>query len=193
MKQVLSFKFSLGGKMRYRNLAVLVLIMAVFSLYGEMKSFDDVMMKISETYFEIHKNLSSDIIEGNVVLAEKMMPLVMELKSSEVSLEHQEHYKDIPDNLAKALTMLRSGKEISAQREAFKELSKPMSMWASMAKPEGIYVVYCSMAPGSWLQQDKDIMNPYYGSEMLKCGEIISSEKETTEMKMKNKHDMHNK
>lgn len=37
-----------------------------------------------------------------------------------------------------------------------------------------IYAIYCSMAfnnrGASWLQKDKDVRNPYYGKEMLKCG-----------------------
>jgi len=37
----------------------------------------------------------------------------------------------------------------------------------------GQYVeVYCDMAKASWLQMDRKIRNPYYGKEMLECGEI---------------------
>ncbi|MFC1887619.1 DUF3347 domain-containing protein [Candidatus Cloacimonadota bacterium] len=180
--------------MKNRNLAALVIVIAAISLHGEMITFDDVMMKITEPYFQMQKNLSSDVAKGNLELTEQMMPLIMELKKSEVPEEHKEHYMSIPVNLEKALMMLRSAKDIAAQREAFRELSKPMAMWASMAKPAGVYVAYCSMSPGSWLQQDEDIRNPYYGSQMLKCGEIISSAEESTEMKMKKeKHGMHHK
>jgi len=179
--------------MKSRKLIVLVMTIATVSLFSEMNSFDEVMMKISDSYFEIHKNLSSDIGEGNVDLANKILPLVSELKKSEMPVEHKEHFISIPDNLEKALKMLGSAKDIKSQREAYKELSKPMSMWATMAKPADIYVAYCSMKPGSWLQQNDDIRNPYYGSEMLKCGEIISSAEENTNMNMKKeKHNMHN-
>jgi hypothetical protein len=49
-----------------------------------------------------------------------------------------------------------------------------MAMWATMVKPIGINVAYCSMTPGSWLQTGDEIRNPYYGASMLKCGEIVS-------------------
>jgi hypothetical protein len=49
-----------------------------------------------------------------------------------------------------------------------------MAMWATMSRPEGISVVYCSMAPGSWLQRGTTIANPYYGAGMLRCGEIVA-------------------
>ena len=35
---------------------------------------------------------------------------------------------------------------------------------------EKIIVAYCPMAPGRWLQTEQTIFNPYYGSQMLKCG-----------------------
>ena len=46
------------------------------------------------------------------------------------------------------------------QREAFKELSRPLAMWATMSKPAGLNVVFCSMAKGSWLQRDKTDRQP---------------------------------
>ena len=45
-----------------------------------------------------------------------------------------------------------------------------MAMWATMSKPAGVNVVFCSMAKASWLQTDKKIRNPYYGKKMLTCG-----------------------
>jgi len=39
-----------------------------------------------------------------------------------------------------------------------------------------LYLIFCSMAfnnkGGYWLQDSKEINNPYFGAKMLKCGEI---------------------
>jgi len=176
--------------MRYKSIILIALLISSLSVFGELVAFDETMAKISDPYFKIHNNLSSDTVLGNIELAETMLPLVMELKKSKIPEEHQEHYKTIPENMIKALKKLKSSKEISDQRDAFKELSKPMAMWASMAKPGDINVVYCSMAPGSWLQQDEKIRNPYYGASMLKCGEIISSGEKDVKA-VKTMHEMH--
>jgi hypothetical protein len=69
---------------------------------------------------------------------------------------------------------MAAAKDIESIRAAFADLSKPMVMWASMSKPSGINVIYCSMKPGSWLQKGAEIHNPYYGAAMPTCGEIIS-------------------
>jgi hypothetical protein len=37
-----------------------------------------------------------------------------------------------------------------------------------------VYVQYCPMADGSWLSDEKQIMNPYYGKSMLSCGSVKS-------------------
>jgi len=41
-----------------------------------------------------------------------------------------------------------------------------------------LYLEYCSMANDNfgayWLSFDKEIKNPYYGEQMLACGEIIT-------------------
>jgi hypothetical protein len=43
-------------------------------------------------------------------------------------------------------------------------------------KPAPVYVAYCPMADegkgGYWLSAQKEIRNPYYGDEMLECGEV---------------------
>jgi hypothetical protein len=55
----------------------------------------------------------------------------------------------------------------------FEDASLSMINYAKSHKSnEGlrIIVAFCPMAPGRWLQTEKTISNPYYGSEMLTCG-----------------------
>lgn len=112
--------------------------------------------------------------------AERVAALSDNLDSNTVTGERSMHYKDVPAKIKTAALILAQEKELNAMREAFKELSKPMAMWATMSKPEGIYLVYCPMAKGSWLQTDEVIRNPYHGHEMLHCGEIIGGEADDT-------------
>ncbi|MCK6575323.1 hypothetical protein L6V77_30020 [Myxococcota bacterium] len=62
---------------------------------------------------------------------------------------------------------------IKALRDAFKVFSNPFSE-AALADPETkakYMVVHCDMAPGTWVQRHRTIRNPYYGAEMLECGD----------------------
>jgi hypothetical protein len=49
-----------------------------------------------------------------------------------------------------------------------------MVRWREMATGERPRVAYCPMAKKPWLQDSEEIANPYYGSKMLRCGEIVS-------------------
>ena len=103
--------------------------------------------------------------------------------------KHAAHYKTLPQKVKAAAAKLARAKSIARQREAFKELSRPLAMWATMSKPAGVNVVFCSMAKGSWLQRDKKIANPYYGASMLRCGEVVSGKhKGTASGHMKHGH-----
>lgn len=65
------------------------------------------------------------------------------------------------------------GAPLEEQRKHFKTLSDRMIRHLE-GQPDSpkLYVIHCSMYPGSWLQADKEIVNPYYGASMLRCGEI---------------------
>jgi hypothetical protein len=80
----------------------------------------------------------------------------------------------LPPDVARQAETLAQAKDIKAAREAFKPLSASLIKYVSGQKAgKGVYhEVYCSMADASWLQTGKDIRNPYYGKEMLDCGEL---------------------
>ena len=66
---------------------------------------------------------------------------------------------------------------VKPARTAFEEVSKAAIPLFAAARPRPafgseVYVMFCSMVPASWLQQGKTLRNPYYGSEMLECGEL---------------------
>lgn len=68
--------------------------------------------------------------------------------------------------------------DIVQQRVSFTSLSnEAISIFKESEINSGsIYVQYCPMANegegGYWLSSEEEIMNPYYGDEMLNCGEV---------------------
>ena len=67
---------------------------------------------------------------------------------------------------------------IEAQRETFEILS--ISIYEVLAEgnphAETVYVQYCPMAFDNkgafWLSNNEEILNPYFGDKMLKCGVV---------------------
>ena len=74
----------------------------------------------------------------------------------------------------RAADRLAKARSLDAAREAFGELSRPMVRYREMATGERPLVVYCPMAKKPWLQESEEIANPYFGSKMPRCGQIVS-------------------
>ena len=43
----------------------------------------------------------------------------------------------------------------------------------SKAARSDLYILHCPMLPGDWLQVGREVANPFYGPDMLTCGEVI--------------------
>lgn len=67
---------------------------------------------------------------------------------------------------------------LSEQRELFKRVSDAVLDLVERVPPSAtlgstLYVLRCPMAPGRWLQRDPSVKNPYYGTTMKECGEVV--------------------
>lgn len=79
------------------------------------------------------------------------------------------------DPQIKAIAQKMAGDgDLKSVREHFKELSGPMDSWAKANHPKGVDRVRCPMAGANWLQTKGSIRNPYYGREMLTCGDVLT-------------------
>ena len=71
-------------------------------------------------------------------------------------------------------------KDIKEMRKSFERISNVMIAMTKSFKPlkESSYIQFCPMANSdkgaNWLSKENKVVNPYFGSKMLKCGEIKS-------------------
>jgi hypothetical protein len=70
---------------------------------------------------------------------------------------------------AHAAALARSDSLLKARTE-FKTLSGEAVKLAK--NRSGWFVMTCSMAHADWVQSDKQVANPYFGSKMPDCGEL---------------------
>lgn len=81
---------------------------------------------------------------------------------------------------AEAITHLYP-ENLSKRRELFSSVSEDLFMMLKAAKLRhgGVYQQHCPMAfddkGANWLSADLAIRNPYFGDEMLECGEVTDS------------------
>jgi hypothetical protein len=120
---------------------------------------------VIDNYLTIQTNLTADSIKGLTEHATAISKAV-----------NGDSLKTLPAEVANQADALAQAKDLKAAREAFKPLSASLAKYMSDHKAgKGTYhEVYCPMANANWLQVGKDIKNPYYGKEMLDCGELKS-------------------
>jgi Cu(I)/Ag(I) efflux system membrane fusion protein len=139
----------------------------------DISAFDRAMEPILSEYLTIQMALAANETDGIEGAVHAIDRLARKLDPEMASGDHAEHYKKIPSDILAACARLREANEIRSMREAFKDLSKPVSMWVTMAKPKGKSVMYCSMEKAGWVQDGTEVANPYLGPKMLSCGQKV--------------------
>lgn len=82
--------------------------------------------------------------------------------------------KTLIPQLRSAAQSLAAAKNVNEARERFAILSAKLIELRKIASGNRGVVAYCSMAKKSWVQPSREIGNPYYGSSMARCGEIVA-------------------
>jgi hypothetical protein len=124
--------------------------------------------KILDRYFEIQASLAGDSTEGIDAASRTIDRLAAGVNTNNPEI------KGLAASLSKAAREIQ-GEELEAARLSFFEMSKPLLLYLNQFyKGEKEYFRYfCSMAKKGWIQSKEGVKNPYYGSSMLTCGQLI--------------------
>ena len=137
-----------------------VLLAAAFAIsVAASVAASESMKTIVNSYLEIHAALAADKVDGIKTPAAKIAAEAERMGSDGAAI-------------AKAAKQVEQAKDVKAARAAFGPLSDAVIAGAKAAKIGDVKVAYCPMVNASWLQKDNTIKNPYYGSQMLTCGEF---------------------
>ncbi|MBT2619325.1 DUF3347 domain-containing protein [Chryseobacterium sp. ISL-6] len=148
------------------------IVTAVFSLFSmifvsaQSKSNPQVS-KLYKNYIAIKTALASDD-------ADKTSKAASEFIKTASTIDYKVVSEGNLTILKKDATAISEARSINTQRETFLNLSDNMIALTKQFKlsEKPIFVQYCPMADGSWLSDEKQIVNPYYGSKMLSCGNV---------------------
>lgn len=83
-------------------------------------------------------------------------------------------------NLKDMISKIVEANDIEIQRTVFSDITAQMATIVNATISSGeVYKQYCPMAfnnqGGYWLSTDKEILNPYFGDKMLKCGRVTET------------------
>jgi Cu(I)/Ag(I) efflux system membrane fusion protein len=118
------------------------------------------------SYETIREALSRDSLEG---IAAAASSLERELRSVTGPA------KDAASEVSRATKRLAAeSSSLDKAREAFKPLSEAYIRYLEKSHATGELVrFHCPMAKADWIQANRKAANPYFGSSMSGCGEVV--------------------
>lgn len=145
-------------------ITLLLALSAATALAGGLSPVDEALGH----YEAIRASLARDEAAPVAALASKLAAT-----SRQAASESKEDRKALLAIAASAEALAKSSNELAATRLAFADVSRDVLALVA-ANPElrdGKFVYSCPMVKGygKWLQEEKAIENPYYGSKMLRC------------------------
>jgi hypothetical protein len=129
---------------------------------------------ILKDYFNLKDALVGD---DNSKAKDLGITLTKSLKSFDASSYSESEQTELKDIIEDAIEHAEhiGESDIKHQREHFKTLSKDITdMVAITGTKMKLYEQFCPMYDGgtAWLSTKEEVRNPYYGSQMLKCGKV---------------------
>ncbi|GGE38447.1 efflux RND transporter periplasmic adaptor subunit [Psychroflexus planctonicus] len=137
--------------------------------WEEIQLKNNDLKEILQFYLQLKEALANDDQSEAISIAADFQ---QKLKS--LSIENQEVKKAL-QNLVKKVA---NSKNMKVARQHFQYLSDAFIAMVEQENPlnETLYVQFCPMADNDqgafWLSTEEEIKNPYFGSMMLKCGNV---------------------
>ncbi|MDN3596353.1 efflux RND transporter periplasmic adaptor subunit [Zunongwangia endophytica] len=138
------------------------------------KSFQLALKPVIQDYLQLKDDLVASDATSTRQAAKKTSAKINNIDTAELNKILSSYVKAIQDKF-KAISV---SKDIATQREHFIALSQNMiALVSNFDEIDEIYIQRCPMANNNlgatWLSRNKEIKNPYFGSQMLGCGETI--------------------
>lgn len=128
----------------------------------------------SSALLPLYFNVKDALVGGNSSLAaSKAGDLVKALNNADAKAISESNRKGLLEHAEK----VAKSKDLKTQREHFAGLSTSMITLAKNSKlsTQPVYQMYCPMKKSNWLSSEKAVKNPYYGSAMLTCGNVVET------------------
>jgi hypothetical protein len=151
-----------------------ILLFASFSVSAHYDRDASPLSQLLNLYYDVKNALvNSDAATASAKSGE-LLKAINSVDSSSLSETERKTFTSLHYKLAYDARHISEVKEISHQREHFENLSLNMYALAKAAKlsAQPVYEQYCPMKKAYWLSSEASIKNPYYGNEMLTCGEV---------------------
>ncbi|RXJ44626.1 efflux RND transporter periplasmic adaptor subunit [Gelidibacter gilvus] len=140
--------------------------------------FQDQLKAVFDDYMVIEKALVKDNSETPKKAAGDLLKSLQKVDMKLVKEEPgHSHWMLLDKELQQSALAISKTSDINEQRDHFIHLSAHLiNAVKTFGINQKVYVDYCPMVKDDlgafWLSTEKEILNPYFGASMLRCGEI---------------------
>ncbi|GAA3780470.1 DUF3347 domain-containing protein [Flavobacterium ginsengiterrae] len=134
------------------------------------------LQSVFDNYFAVKDALIKSDAKTTSVKAASLLTAISAVKMDKLKSTEHTVWMKVVKKLTADAKAISSNTDIKKQRETFKSLSKNTYDLIKVSNPDQpIYKQYCPMADADWLSKEKAVKNPYYGSSMLTCGNVVET------------------
>lgn len=146
------------------HLILPIMSIGLSKAYSSESPVDAATSEIMTEYITVQEALASDSLAPIPVAARAIIEAAGKLSAGNKGT-------DPSDEITREARKLAAAQSLKDARASFKKLSLPIVRLQRVSKAPGLEIAYCPMAGARWVQRAGKIKNPYFGQEMLECGE----------------------
>ncbi|PBJ13729.1 DUF3347 domain-containing protein [Flavobacterium sp. ACN6] len=142
----------------------------------EIEAADSQLQSVYDAYFTVKDALIKSDSKLTSAKAKDLLNAITAVKMDKLKSSEHTVWMKVVKKLTADAKGISATTDLKKQRETFKSLSKNTYDLIKVSNPEQpIYKQYCPMADADWLSKEKAVKNPYYGSSMLTCGNVVET------------------
>lgn len=134
------------------------------------------LQSVYDAYFTVKDALIKSDTKLTSAKATDLLTAITAVKMDKLKSNEHTVWMKVVKKLTADAKSISTSTDIKKQRETFKSLTKSTYDLVKVSKSgEVVYKQYCPMADADWLSKEKAVKNPYYGSSMLTCGNVVET------------------
>ena len=131
---------------------------------------------VFDNYFALKDALIKSDAKLTSAKATTLLTAISSVKMDKLKSNEHTVWMKVMKKMTADAKSISSNQDLKKQRETFKSLSKSTYDLMKVSNPDQpVYRQYCPMADADWLSKEKAVKNPYYGSSMLTCGNVVET------------------
>ncbi|TNJ46966.1 efflux RND transporter periplasmic adaptor subunit [Tamlana fucoidanivorans] len=139
--------------------------------------FQQQLKKVYDNYIAIKDALVQDNVNKASESAKDLLVNLSQVDMKLLKNDAHTHWMSLEKEIKSSTDLISNTSNIEIQRTHFKPLSAHLiSAIQLFGINEKVYVEFCPMADNNkgayWLSKEAKVINPYFGDDMLTCGEL---------------------